>query len=62
MLLEGLQDNLNVEPPPLLKGYIRLGAKICGNPAYDQQFHTADFLTLLECESMPPSYAKHFLS
>jgi putative hemolysin len=56
-----LNNQLNVEPPPLLKGYIRLGAKICGEPAYDARFRTADFLTLLDCQAMSSSYAKRFL-
>lgn len=49
------------KPPPLLKGYLRLGASICGKPAVDPQFNTADFLTLLRLESINPRYAKHFL-
>lgn len=34
--------------PPLLAGYLRLGARICGPPAHDEMFGTADFLLLLE--------------
>jgi putative hemolysin len=60
--LDGLQNNLDVQPPPLLKGYIRLGAKICGDPAHDKQFNTADFLTLLDCNAMRMSYIKHFMT
>lgn len=60
--LEGLQDNLDVQPQLFLKGYIRLGAKICGNPAHDPKFNTADFLTLLDCSSMRLSYIKHFMT
>lgn len=33
--------------PPLLKGYLRLGAKICGEPAMDLDFGCADFVTVL---------------
>ena len=29
--------------PPLIKGYIRLGAKVCGPPALDADFGVADF-------------------
>jgi putative hemolysin len=60
--LDGLQNDLDVQPPPLLKGYIRLGAKICGDPAHDKQFNTADFLTLLDCNAMRMSYIKHFMT
>lgn len=33
--------------PPLLKGYLRLGATICGEPAHDPDFGVADFVALL---------------
>ncbi len=36
------------EIPPLLAGYLRLGAKVCGPPAHDEMFGTADFLLLLD--------------
>ena len=33
--------------PPLLNGYLRLGASICGEPAHDPEFGVADFVALL---------------
>ncbi len=33
--------------PPLLKGYLRLGATICGEPAHDPDFAVADFVAML---------------
>ena len=59
--VESLNQQLEVDPPPLVKGYLRLGAKICGAPAWDPDFNTADFLTLLRLGDMHPRYAKHFL-
>ncbi len=53
-------DN-EIETPPLLKGYLRLGAKICGNPAWDPDFNTADFFTMLNLNEIPRRYAEHFL-
>jgi putative hemolysin len=47
--------------PPLVKGYVRLGAYICGEPGWDEQFHTADLLMLLPLSRMNPRYARHFL-
>jgi putative hemolysin len=47
--------------PPLIKGYVRLGAYICGKPAWDQQFNTADLFMLLPLSRMSPGYARHFL-
>jgi putative hemolysin len=46
--------------PPLIKGYLRLGARICGEPAWDPDFNTADFLVWLALENLAPRYARHF--
>jgi putative hemolysin len=47
--------------PPLLRGYLRAGAWICGAPAWDPDFHTADFFVLLPIANVAPRYARHFL-
>ncbi|HVL09175.1 MAG TPA: GNAT family N-acyltransferase [Burkholderiaceae bacterium] len=60
--VENLNQQLEVEPPALVKGYLRLGARICGAPAWDPDFNVADFLTLLRISSMNPRYARHFLN
>lgn len=60
--LDRLNSNLIVEAPPLIKGYLKLGAKICGDPSWDPHFNTADLLTMLRLSEMNPRYAKHFLS
>jgi putative hemolysin len=49
-----------VEMPPLIKGYLRLGAKVCGEPAWDVDFDTADFLIWVSLENLQPRYARHF--
>lgn len=59
--VEELNQSLEVEPPALIKGYLRLGARICGLPAWDPDFNVADFLTLLRINEMNPRYARHFL-
>lgn len=46
--------------PPLLKAYLNLGAWVCGEPAWDPEFDTVDFLTLLDVESLDRSVARHF--
>jgi putative hemolysin len=61
LITEGLHSTHDVQLPPLLKAYIRMGAQICGAPAYDQDFGSADFLTLLDCQQMNPAYARHFI-
>lgn len=58
--LERLDCGIEIEPPPLVKGYLRLGAQVCGNPAWDPDFNTADFLMLMRMSAMHPRYAKHF--
>jgi len=47
--------------PPLLKGYTRLGAKVCGPPAHDVDFGVADFFTLLDLHNVDERYLKYFL-
>lgn len=46
--------------PPLFKGYLRLGAKICSEPVFDRGFGTIDFLILLDVGGLPERYQKHF--
>jgi len=58
--LNKLHGTLEVEAPPLVKGYLRVGAQICGDPAWDPDFNSADFFMLLSLSSMNPRYAKHF--
>jgi len=47
--------------PPLLKGYLRAGAWVCGEPAWDAEFGTADLPVLLSLERVESRYARHFL-
>ncbi|MFF0484713.1 GNAT family N-acetyltransferase [Streptomyces sp. NPDC004435] len=50
------------ELPALLRGYIRLGAWICGAPAHDPDFGVADLYVLLSLRRTNPRYLRHFLS
>lgn len=34
--------------PPLMRGYLRLGARVCGEPAHDEVFGVGDFPALLD--------------
>jgi putative hemolysin len=47
--------------PPLLRGYLRLGAQVCGPPAHDPDFGVADFFVLLDLERLDPRYLERFL-
>ena len=46
--------------PALIRGYLKIGAKVCGEPSWDPDFNTADFLLLMDLQSMHPRYARHF--
>lgn len=59
--VEQLDASLVVEPPALIKGYLRLGAKILGAPAWDPDFNTADLPMMMRINDLPPRYRKHFL-
>ncbi|MFF3766462.1 GNAT family N-acetyltransferase [Streptomyces sp. NPDC001922] len=48
--------------PPLLRGYLRLGAWVCGEPAHDPDFNVADLYVLLSLKRTDPRYLRHFLS
>jgi L-ornithine Nalpha-acyltransferase len=47
---------------PILKGYLRAGAMICGAPAYDAEFGTADVLAILEMEKMAGRYKQRYVA
>ena len=59
--VEQLDGSLPVEPPALIKGYLRLGAKVLGAPAWDPDFNTADLPMLMRIADLPARYRKHFL-
>ncbi len=59
--LAALHNDLPAETPPLIKGYLRAGAWICGEPAWDPDFNTADLLILLPMAKISSRYAKHYL-
>ncbi|MGW0657622.1 GNAT family N-acetyltransferase [Streptodolium elevatio] len=48
--------------PPLLRGYLRLGAWVCGEPAYDEDFGVADFYILLSLRRTDSRYLRRFLA
>ena len=50
-----------VRVPKLLKTYIAVGARICGAPAWDREFGTIDFLTLLDLAHLSPAAKNRFL-
>ncbi|WP_338018170.1 GNAT family N-acetyltransferase [Streptomyces taklimakanensis] len=59
---EGVPRSPRTVLPPLLRGYLRLGAKVCGEPAHDPEFGVADLYVLLSLRDTNPRYLRHFLS
>lgn len=58
--VDQLDSHLPAEIPALLRGYLRLGAQVCGQPAWDPDFNTADFPMLLSVNNMGTRYRRHF--
>ena len=54
-------DVLDAPLPALVKAYLRLGAKACGEPCRDPDFGVADVLMLLDVDDLNPAYSRHFL-
>lgn len=59
--VDGLDQTLDVEPPALIKGYLKCGAKVLGAPAWDPDFGCADLPMLLDLADLPPSYRRRFI-
>jgi putative hemolysin len=60
--VESLDDGQTAALPPLIKGYTRLGAMVCGEPAWDPDFNTADLLMLLPMAQLNRSFARRFIA
>jgi putative hemolysin len=60
--LDGIDPPSRVSVPPLMRGYLRLGAQVCGEPAHDPDFGVADFLVLLDKRQADIRYLKRLRS
>ncbi|MFW0792635.1 GNAT family N-acyltransferase [Gordonia sp. CPCC 205515] len=47
-LLDDIEPPGAVNLPPLLRAYLRLGARVCGEPAIDEIFDVGDFVTIID--------------
>lgn len=54
-------DVQSVFIPPLIKGYLRSGAWVCGEPAWDPDFNCIDLFMLMPLAKLDSRYARHFL-
>ena len=59
--ITGVNKRIPVATPPLIKGYLRCGARLLGPPAYDAAFNTADLPMMMRLEDLAPRYRQHFL-
>ncbi|MFG6464102.1 GNAT family N-acetyltransferase [Roseateles sp. DXS20W] len=53
-----LRQDLVVEPPALIRGYLRCGARLMGEPAWDPDFNTADLPLLLRTADLPARFRR----
>lgn len=59
--VDRLDRTLDAAPPPLIKGYLRLGAKLLGPPSWNPDFQSADLPMLVRLSELPRRYRRHFL-
>ncbi len=56
--LDDIEAPARLVVPPLLRGYLRLGARVCGEPAIDPVFDCGDFLTVLSADETDSRYRR----
>lgn len=59
--VDELQGDLDVEPPALIRGYLKCGGKVLGPPAWDPDFGAADLPMMLNLADLPVAYRKRFM-
>ena len=59
--MASLRDDVEVVTPPLIKGYLRCGAELLGEPAWDDDFDVADMPMLMHLGGLPQRHRRHFL-
>lgn len=60
-LLQTMPAGMQAEAPALIKGYLRLGTRILGAPAWDPGFNTADLPMMMRLADLAPRYRRHFM-
>jgi putative hemolysin len=60
--LDDIAPPARVAVPPLMRGYLRLGAQVCGDPAHDPDFGVGDFPALLDKRLADTRYLKRLRS
>ncbi|MCS6873840.1 MAG: GNAT family N-acetyltransferase [Pyrinomonadaceae bacterium] len=57
---EVVPDDSQVQLPKLFNTYLRIGAKVCSEPAIDRQFKTIDFFVIFDAETIEKRYYDMF--
>jgi putative hemolysin len=60
--LDDIAAPARVAVPPLMRGYLRLGAQVCGEPAHDPDFGVGDFPALLDKRQADTRYLRRLRS
>jgi putative hemolysin len=60
--LDDIHPPARVALPPLMRGYLRLGAQVCGDPAHDPDFGVGDFPALLDKRRADTRYLRRLRS
>lgn len=55
-------EDEEIKLPKLFETYLRIGAKVCSQPAIDREFKTIDFFVIVDTESISERYYKMFFS
>ena len=55
---QGSGATATVQPPALVLGYLRMGAKVLGAPAWDPDFQTADLPLMARMQDLPARYRR----
>lgn len=54
-------DDKQIKMPGLFEMYLRIGARVCGQPTYDKEFGSVDFFVVFDLEAMDKKYRRLFL-
>lgn len=60
--LDDIEPPARLSVPPLMRGYLRLGAQVCGQPAHDPDFGVGDFPALLDKRHADTRYLRRLRS
>lgn len=61
LAVEALAHDCELVVPPLIRGYLRAGARLLGEPHVDVEFGCVDFPVLLSLEQLGERFARRFV-